>query len=492
MAKQLFNSSESSNFILNMTEDKYSKLASYGLVSALTLVSVMTAVPEIAGDNGLYSLASIGLSVAGVICMILAIIAAMKKYITGRILLPVCTMGIMVLWGAISLLNSYDKAIGFYGFSGRGEGLLAIIFYFCFFITAASVKKQKAFDTILKCTVTMGLVNAAFGLLQTFTGLFSTYKKITISTRGFADSGLAQSPLFLAMVLSIAMTAAVISAVLSDSKKYRLFCIVSLCVMSMAAMFTYSLIALCGLAFAAVSAVVAVFAFKAPKIRLASLLAIAAPACAAVLIVNAGVIGDLKSYQLHDGEILWWADSFYRLSASGAPDTERVDISDTFDVYYYLNSKTMNIISGAPVTGTGPEQLVFPQLYTNKDANGVELTELEDIIMNNTGTFDKVYNEYLYTAATRGIPSTVALAVTILASLFIGLRNVKKKKSTDSLCFFMMTLCGTVIFFVGCSNITFAPFFWIAAGASCADLISDKASRANEKKTAKNSKNLTK
>lgn len=485
MAKQLFNSSENTNFILNMTEEKYSKLASFGLISAMVLVSAMTAVPEFAGDNGLYSLAAAGLSVAGVVCMILAIIAAMKKYISGKMLLPVCTMGIMVLWGAVSLINSYDKAVGFYGYSGRGEGLLAIIFYFCFFLTAASLKKEKALDTVLKGAVAAGLLNAVFGIVQTFSGHFNAYRKISVSTIGNAASGLAQSPLFLAMMLSISVTAAVTAAVVTDNKKFRIFCIASAAVMSFTMMFTYSLIGICGLAFAAVAAVITVFAVKAPKIRLASLLALAAPACAAVLIVNAGAVGDLKSYQLHDGEILWWADSFYRLSASGAPDNSRVDISNTSDVYYYLNSKTMNIISGAPLTGTGPEQLVFPQLYTNKGANGAELTELEDIVMNNTGTFDKVYNEYLYTAATRGIPSALALGATILASLFIGFKNVRRKKSWTSICFFMMTLCGTVIFFVGCSNIAFAPFFWTAAGASCAELMSDKAEREAAKRSAK-------
>lgn len=482
MAKQLFNSSENSNFILNMTEEKYSKLASFGLVSALTLVPLGTAVPEIAGNNGLYSLAAAGLSLAGVVCMILAIIAAIKKYVKGGMLLPVCAMGIMVLWGAVSLLNSYDKAVGFYGYSGRGEGLLAIIFYFCFFVTAASLKKEKALETVLNGVVGAGLLHAVFGLIQTFTGNFSAYKKISISTTANAASGLAQSPLFLAMVLSISITAALTGAIVTDCKKRRIFYLAAVCLMSMTSMFTYSLIGLCGLGFAVIAAVITVFAVKAPKIRLASVLAVAAPALAAFLIVNAGMIGELASYRLHDGEILWWADSFYRLSASGAPDTERLDISNTADVYYYLNSKTLNLISASPLTGTGPEQLVFPQLYTNKDASGAELTELEDIVMNNTGTFDKVYNEYLYTAATRGVPSLITLAVAIMASIILGIKNVRRKRSWTSVCFFMMTLCGTVIFVVGCSNITFAPFFWIAAGISCSDLITDKASRANEKK----------
>ena len=76
MAKQLFNSSEKSNFILNLTEEKYAKMASFGMLSALFATSAATAIPVIAHDSGLYVLSAAGLAVSGVICMIIAIIAA--------------------------------------------------------------------------------------------------------------------------------------------------------------------------------------------------------------------------------------------------------------------------------------------------------------------------------------------------------------------------------------------------------------------------------
>ena len=134
----------------------------------------------------------------------------------------------------------------------------------------------------------------------------------------------------------------------------------------------------------------------------------------------------------------------------------------------------MNIISGAPVTGTGPEQLVFPQLYTNKDANGVELTELEDIIMNNTGTFDKVYNEYLYTAATRGIPTLIFTVMLLALAVISGFRKLRRSRSEVSTAFFLMTVCGILIFFIGASNITYSPIFWACTGACFAKLAADK------------------
>ena len=87
----------------------------------------------------------------GVACMIMALIAAMKKYITKDMLVPVGAFGFMLVWGVISLINSYDVKISFYGFDGRGEGLLAIIFYFCFFITALTIKGKSCFTCYGRC-----------------------------------------------------------------------------------------------------------------------------------------------------------------------------------------------------------------------------------------------------------------------------------------------------------------------------------------------------
>nr|MDE5853569.1 hypothetical protein [Ruminococcus sp.] len=92
MAKQLFNSSEKSNFILNLTEEKYSKLASFGLLTACFTTSIATAIPVISGEQ-VYAVSSAGLAIAGVICMILAMIGGIKKYIDKKALIPVCALG---------------------------------------------------------------------------------------------------------------------------------------------------------------------------------------------------------------------------------------------------------------------------------------------------------------------------------------------------------------------------------------------------------------
>lgn len=464
MAKQLFNSSEKSNFILNMTEEKYSKIASFGLLAACLCTSLSAAVPVISG-NKVFSIITIGHSVAGVICMVLALIGAMKGFLGKRLLVPLCGVGFTIVWAVVSLINSYDKYVSLNGYLGRGEGLLAIFFYVSFFLTAAAIKGNKARKTLVYGILANGLLNCVFALIQVFSGKFNDFHWVSVKIELNAAAGLSQSPLFLAMTLSLSIAAALMGAVLFSGKKEKIFCIFSACVFSFVIMFTYSLIGICGAALSVVIAVIVIFAIKAPKISLLSVLSVIVPAAAAIVVVNSGIIGNISSYRLYDGRILWFADSYVRINSSGTFDSDFVDIDDTYDVYYTLNRKTLDIISGCPLTGTGPDQLVYPQIYTY-GPEGVGSLLVEDILMYNKGTFDRVYNEYLNTAATRGIPSAIALIVTLLGVITIGFKRYKKTKDSMTLCMTMLTSMGALIFLIGCSNTAFSPIFWAVAGAS--------------------------
>lgn len=470
MAKTIFNTSEKSNFILNMTEEQYSGIASKALFGMCLLISLFAIPAECIKDVG-FSLVSAGLAISGVICMILALIAVIKKYVDRKMLVPVAAFGVMLIWGIISLINSYDVSVAFYGFTGRGEGLLALIFYFGFFLTGLTIKGEKAVQTLLAGVMAAGVLNSVWGLLQVFVpGMPSNFRHVVgIKEDINAASGLVQSPIFLAMLLSLALTAAVIGFVMIESKKKRTLCLICSCLFSFVIIFTYSLAGICGIVFSIIAAVAAVIISKAPKTRLIAAAGIILPAALAIVLAAAGIAGDNSRYSLYDGSIMWH-DSFNRLSASGLYNKEILDIENTSDVYYYLNSKTMNIIEEMPLTGTGPDQLVYPQLYASA------------VFEENQGTFDKVYNEYLYTTATRGVISLIALAAVLVSVILISFKRMKEAKSNYSaVSTFFMLLCGVVLFFVSCSNIEFSPVFWAVAGASCASLSVSKP-RSSKKK----------
>lgn len=478
MAKTIFNTSEKSNFILNMTEEKYSDIASKALTAMCLIVSLFT-IPAECSENVGFPIISGGLAIAGVVCLILSLIAVIKKFVDRKMLFPVCTFGAMLVWGIISLVNSYDITVSFYGFDGRGEGLLALVFYFGFFLTGLTVKREKAVSSLIGGVIAAGVLNSVWGLLQIFVpGMPSSYDYVFVAGQINAASGLAQSPIFLAMLLSLSLTAAIIGFIMSKSKSRRIICIVCSCLFSFVMMLTYSLVGVCGVVFAVIAAVLAVFISKAPKIRLAGIAGIILPAALAVILVSAGIVGGNRSYELHDGPIMW-TDSYSRLSSSGIFNPDALIIDDTADVYSFLNAKSCKIIKKYPLAGTGPEQLVYPQLYSSSQ------------IDENVGTFDKVYNEYLYTAATRGVPSLIALAA-VLVSLVASSAG-KLSKNSGSLtcvsCFFLL-ICGVFIFFVGCSNIVFSPILWACAGASCAASVSGDSERSgkNKAKSAYSSK----
>ena len=277
MAKTIFNSSEKSNFILNMTEEKYSSLASKALAVMCFAVSVFTIPAECIKSVG-FPIVSGGLAVAGVICLILSLIAVMKKYVGKNMLFPVCAFGAMLLWGIISLINSYDIMVSFYGFDGRGEGLLAIIFYFGFFLTGLTVKHSKALSTLLNSIVAVGVLNAVWGLLQVFVpAMPSSYGYVIVAGQINAASGLSQSPVFLAMLLTLALCAAVTGFISADKKSAKIIYICCSCLFSFTMTCTYTLVGIVGIAIAVISAVAYVAVTKTSKLKLSAVAAVILP-----------------------------------------------------------------------------------------------------------------------------------------------------------------------------------------------------------------------
>lgn len=484
MAKTIFKSSEKSNFILNMTEDQYAKLATFGLLTALFAVPLANIIPEMQ-KTVTYSASAVGLAVSGVICMILAMIALIKKYVNGSIILPAILFAGILGWGTVSFYNGYDRTVGFYGFPQRGEGLLAIIFYFCFFITAASIKRKKAVNTLLIALSALGAVNSLFSVIQITTKefIYYSYTDIAVSVQTIAPDGMSQSPIFLSMVLCLSLAASLTLSAAHENKVIRIGASISAALSGFVMIFTRTLAGWCGLILGILAGIIALFASKKPKARLLSVAAVIAAAGLSFGICATVKSGDYNGYHLFDGNILWEDDAFQRASASGLYNPKSVEIDDTYDVYTYINEKTMKIIKDNKLYGTGPEQLVYPQLYTYgyRSAN----SSISDIATVNVGTFDKVYNEYLYTAATRGVPSLILLIGLLLLALSSAYKKFRKGGDINDTAVFLILICGILMFFITCSNITYSPVFWTFAGLACAQFSGKKENTPKEIKADK-------
>jgi len=181
--KTLFNSTEESNFILNMTEEKYDSLASKVIIICCIIGSVFTIPYELSNNKFGFSIVEGGLAVCGVMAMIFALIAALKNYITKKMLFPLCSFGFFAVWSVISAFNAYDFRTAFYGTDGRGEGVLATVFYFCIFVTAMTIKGKKKFHLISDAVVITGSLNAFWALIQLFVKDFRNfYRSVPLTT----------------------------------------------------------------------------------------------------------------------------------------------------------------------------------------------------------------------------------------------------------------------------------------------------------------------
>lgn len=484
MAKELFKTSEKSNFILNLTEEKYSSITSKSLAAMFMLIPAFAAPIQFTDKVG-HSFTTAGILIAGVAAMIFAMIGLIKKYIGRNMLVPVIAFSAMIGFGAISLFDCYNRQIGFYGSDGRGEGLLAIIFYFCFFICGLTLKTEKSVMTLLWGIIGSGVLNSIFGILQTFgvtqavKGVADPYAYPTVYEKACVASGLSGSPIFLAMLLTLSLTAALIVFITSGNKKLRIAAIICSALFSFTMILTHTVMGIVGLAVGIAGAFAALIITKAPKIRIAGLLSAVIPPVIAVVIIMAGAVGDIKSYKLYDGRLMW-KDSYFRLSASGIHDPKNADFNvDSFgSVYSYMTGETFDIIKKYPLTGTGPDQLVYPQMHKSYN------------VEENPNTFDRNYNEYLYVAATRGLPSLACLLV-ILAFLIGSSASIvnRNRRMTASVYPLVLMICGVILFFIGNSSSVFTPVFWAVSGASCARLaeVSKKtASKKHEKAYGRN------
>ena len=470
MPKTIFNTTEKSNFILNLKTEEYHRFNLRILLSFFVLMPVFSLPLEF---SKVYSVPGMALAITGVFAMVFVFIGFMKLATPKRLWLPAGILGAMVIWGIVSMINSYYytfPSTALFGADGRSEGLLSLVFYGCFFLLGAQLGSNR--HKLMNGMLLMGLAECVWALLQSI-GIPSYYENLEplLLFRVFLPSGLTGSPIFLATLLVMLEFPALLGAVFAEEKKERILCLISAVVFALFSVRTQCLIGICGMALAIVSAMVCALIRKGGKAALLK-------SAAAVLAFAAGLGWCLLAPQLYgtytrangtdepvssglalyDGAIMW-EDSSYRLAASGyyiAHDTNNpnghFDINDIGESYGYLWDNTVDIIREFPLVGTGPDCLVYPQMYQNMQ------------IGSNPNVFDRAYNYYLHIAATMGIPMLVLFVVLMGITLLRGFRVAGK--GSDWLTVGM--LGGVVLYLlvmcIGSSCVTVAPLFWMLAG----------------------------
>ncbi len=516
MPKTIFNTTEKSNFILNLDLDRYRAFCVKLLFALLIAVAGSACVFQLTyavnsdlsdmlsegGFGGALALLLIALrsisvvfSVAGVAAMIATVVGLMRSQFGKATMLPYLLVLAGLLWGTVSLINSFDNSTSFFGLNGRDEGLLSLLIYGCVFYLGSMLRRKENLSRFVTLLLGFGIAQCVWGLLQSLPlpSFPNEYRMVDplLYQNLYLPSGFTDSPITFAMLLGLLLAVAIPCAMLSESAKQRVLALVCA--------------ACCGLLLLKTQTVAGVIAAAVAVILTAVLWCMkhkTAPAkhwLTPVVVVGALAVsfgwswispslnGSYKTYNneslqndyvFYDGGIVW-DDGFYRLATSG-PYTSFVehdfDIYDTASVLKYCHTEARRVIKKYPLVGTGPDNFTYSQLRSSME------------IFQNANSIDRPYNDYLYIAATRGIPALLLYVALLAMTLWLGIGHYRKTKHWAYLAALGGVICFALTAFVGVSVLTVTPVLWMLLGILVGEPLTDTVSQKNESKGKKSKK----
>lgn len=470
-AKTIFNTTEKSNFILNMKPEEYYRYNLKILLGFLILMPVFSIPLEFAN---VYSVPAMALSIMGVFAIVFVFIGFMKSETPKDLFLPAGILGAMLIWGLVSLLDASYIGLALFGEDGRNEGWLASLFYAGFFMLGAQLGTDQNRLKLINGMLYMGLAECIWSLLQVLPiGFPSYYKNLEplLLFDLYLPSGLTGSPIFLAILLSMLLLPASLGGIFAESKSQKIFYIICCICFTFFAVKTQCLLGI----FAPITAILIALIYGIVKksgknilpVLVAGLLAFATGIGAAYIAPSINhsysratgeEVSISNQFTLYDGAIIW-EDSSYRLTASGyyipnGAENPNGDFNITSipETYGFLNKCTEKIIKLFPLTGSGQDSLAYVQRYQHED------------VASNPNTFDRCYNYYLHLAGTTGIPMTVLFLILMILVIRKGILTCRKSRNWLHFSIFSTVILYLLMMLIGTSCITVAPLFWMLAG----------------------------
>lgn len=473
--KTIFNTTEKSNFILNMRESTVRK----GTVCALAIVPAFIYIMVVLKMFFIVEMSafSMTLTVGGAAAFIwLAVVQAKKTCFDKSQIMPFLLCILMFVFAFIASVLSFDFDTALSGNYGRFEGLLSITCYMGIFLLAMQIQRKRGMRIVMDVLVAAGVLNCVFALLQSIPGTFANKYSFYINlgamqlTGVYLPSGLCTSPIFFATLLTLVCGVSVFGSCYDLNISRRVLYTISTIIFTVFAVATHTLIGVLGIGVVLFCALVLEIIrmarkssdhYKSTTYPIVRLLIY-------VAVYVSCIIMFFSSGGFYDGGIMW-ADSFSYLSGVSGyyypnteeyPDRAPFDISSLRELYGYLWSNTVEAMDKYDLwlTGSGPDCLYYTQLKTTSE------------IMVENYSFDKCYNDYLYIAATRGIPSLLAYGTLLVLCIKRALGGVRAmlgaKKNDFWVCgaAFAAVIGYIVIAFFNASSILVAPVFWLLLG----------------------------
>lgn len=478
MPKTIFGTTEKSNFILNMSRVTLQKWVAAMLMICVIVPQLGSLVIEAFQINN--SLMGAFLYLSGFGSILFFIITMLKKeqsFKENPVYIPVIILPVIAFASYYKVFLTGGDAsnelvrTALEGELGRYEGLLSIIAYSGIFLLATVITKKSAVRTLLDIIVGTGIVQALIAVLQHIPGLdfLTSYADLpTLALKNvMLSSGLSGSPIFYGTFLTIVSGVAVIGAIFDENViRARIYGAAAL-LFVLTGLFTSSIVPIIGMGCVVILAAVIVIlnrkaefedgVLKTPVKRFAALVVAMAVIVLAVVFI--------QGIYIRDKEIAYY-EAYYRLFVVYGYSS-----SDSRSLYEIAWSRSLELIKNNPILGVGPDCMAKVQNAS---------TELQ------LNAIDKSYNEYLYIAATRGIPSLLAFVAFAVMTLVRGVKNLTKFSENKNNWYIPAILVAVGAYlvqaFFSASTVSTAPLFWLLAGILCAKKIEEEKMPKSKKK----------
>ncbi len=351
--------------------------------------------------------------------------------------------------------NSAHTATALLGETGRYEGLLSLFAYFGIFLLATCVTDRKVIKNLFILLTLSGIGQAAFAVMQHIPwGFPSDFRKlpsIILLKNVHLSSGLSDSPIFYGTFLTIVSGIAIAGAVWEKNAKTARFYGFAAVLFFLTGLFTSSVIPLIGIgADIVIITIVTIInrkretfpesILKTPLRRLGIV--------ASCILAVFGIVSLTQGIYLRDKPIAY-TDAFNRLFIVASPSPVNDD-----SLWKIGAERSAIMIADEPLLGVGPDLMASYQL---------ERAELQ------TDGLDRSYNEYLYTAATRGLPSLIVYTALLIMTIVRLIKGIKGFDNWYRLGLMAAVLGYAIQAFFGASAVTVAPFFWLLMGLAYSD-----------------------
>jgi hypothetical protein len=490
MPKTIFGTTEKSNFILNMGSNTLQKWIHGVLIFCIIFPLIGAAV--LCGSEHKTYLSGAFLYATGFTCVLFFLIVLLKKDLLFKDNKSYVAIVIMAVLGLATYYVSYfvtykdfsavaELNAPLLGNIGRQEGYLAVLSYFGIFLLATTVSKQSAVKNVFDVLIGAGIVQSVVAILQHIPGLGfpSDYRDLSIILvkNVFLSSGFTDSPIFYGAFMTLVSGIAITGAVYEKNKIRAEIYGVSAVLFFVTSLFTSSIIPFIGIGSVLVLLIVVQFInakkgnaqtfeaklLKTPASRMITLIAALAAAFAVIFFTQGINLSDmLGKVRISREKSIAFYDSFFRLFSGSAMSPR-----DPSSLYKLAWGDSIDVIKKYPLLGAGFDCFGYALSLFDRGSNFT----------------DKSYNEYLYIAATRGIPALLVY----LALIVFSIKRMCGKLSqffADSTKWFRPALFVAVTAyliqaFFNASTITVAPFFWLLLGLTWSNrLDSDTGSKA--------------